>query len=69
MIQGTIDRGEGRADISVPAGCPSCGGALDLRLTPSSAFSYCAQCHRISRSVVAVGPNSVEVGHPPAGIA
>jgi cytochrome c2 len=69
MIQGTLDRGQGRADISVPAGCPLCAGALDLRVTANSAFSYCAQCHRISRSVVAVGPHSLEVAHPPGGVA
>jgi hypothetical protein len=69
MIQGTLDRGQGRADISVPEGCPLCGGVLDLRVTSSSAFTYCGHCHWISRSVVSVGPNSLEVGHPPGGMA
>ena len=69
MIQGTLDRSQGRADISVPEGCPLCGGPLDLRVTSSSAYSYCNHCHWISRSVVSVGPNSLEVAHPPGGIA
>jgi len=69
MIRGTIHRGEARADLSVPGGCPLCGGPLDLRVTPSSAFTYCAHCRWISRSFVAVGNGSVEVGHPPGGVA
>jgi len=69
MIHGIIDRGEGRADLSVPEGCPLCGGALDLRLTPTTAFTYCARCRWISRSVVAVRSGTVEVGHPPGGVA
>jgi hypothetical protein len=69
MIQGTLDHAHRTADISVPQGCPLCGGALDLRVTPNSAFTYCGQCHWISRSVVQVGPHSLELGHPPGGIA
>jgi len=42
---------------------------LDLRVTPTTAFTYCGHCHWISRSVVSVGPHSLEVGHPPAGVA
>jgi hypothetical protein len=66
MIRGTLDRAEARADISVPSGCPLCGGALDLRVTSNSAYSYCGSCHWISRSVVAMGPHSLELAHPPA---
>ena len=69
MIQGTLDRGQARADISVPEGCPLCAGALDLRVTPTSAFSYFGHCHWIARSIVSVGRNSLEVGHLPAGVA
>jgi hypothetical protein len=69
MTQGTFDRGQGRADISVPSGCPLCAGPLDLRVTASSAFSYCGHCHWISRSVVSMGANSLELAHPPGGVA
>ena len=69
MIQGTLDRGQGRADISVPSGCPLCAGPLDLRVTANSAFSYCGHCHWISRSVVSMCANSLELAHPPGGVA
>jgi hypothetical protein len=69
MTSGTFERGPGRADISVPSGCPLCAGALDLRVTANSAYSYCAHCHWISRSVVSFGPNSLELAHPPGGVA
>jgi hypothetical protein len=69
MTHGTLDRQQGRADISVPEGCPLCAGPLDLRVTANTAYSFCNHCHWISRSVVSMGPNSLELAHPPGGIA
>lgn len=42
-------------------------GSIAVRLTPGTSYSVCAHCMWISRSHVAVGPNSVRVGHPPGG--
>jgi len=68
MLNASIDPGEGAADFTLPTGCPLCGGELAVRLTPGTSYSVCAHCMWISRSHVAVGPNSVRVGHPPGGV-
>jgi hypothetical protein len=39
-----------------------------VRMSPGSSYSYCANCHWLSRSQVTVGPDSVRVGHPPGGL-
>jgi hypothetical protein len=67
MLNGTFDRQGEIADFTLPTGCPLCGGELAVRLTPGTSYSYCAHCHWLSRSHVAVGPNSVRVEHPPGG--
>ena len=68
MSNGTFDRQGETADFTLPTGCPLCGGELAVRMTPGTSYSYCARCHWLSRSRVAVGPNTVRVGHPPGGL-
>ncbi len=68
MLNGTFDRQGEAADFTLPTGCPLCGGELAVRMTPGISYSYCAHCHWLSRSHVAVGPDSVRVGHPPGGL-
>lgn len=67
MLNGTFDHQGEIADFTLPTGCPLCGGELAVRMTPGTSYSYCAHCHWLSRSHVAVGTNSVRVEHPPAG--
>jgi hypothetical protein len=67
MLNGTFDHQGEIADFTLPTGCPLCGGELAVRMTPGTSYSYCGHCHWLSRSTVAVGQNSVRVGHPPGG--
>ena len=67
MLNGSMDFQEGAAEFTLPTGCPLCGGELAVRVTPGTSYSVCTHCLWISRSHVAVGPDSVRVGHPPAG--
>jgi len=67
MLNASIEREGETADFTLPKGCPLCGGELAVRLTPGTGYSYCGTCHWISRSHIAVGPDSVRVGHPPGG--
>ena len=69
MLNASIEPEGQAADFTLPKGCPLCGGELVVRLTPGAGHSYCATCHWISRSHIAVGPDSVRVEHPPGGLA
>ncbi len=43
-------------DITLKNQCLGCGGALEVRVSPDVAWSYCRTCRLIARSAVAVGP-------------
>jgi len=40
---------EGTAELQLANSCPSCEGALELRISPDGARSFCAACHTISK--------------------
>lgn len=40
---------EGTAELQVPHSCPTCDGALELRISPDGARSFCATCHTIGK--------------------
>ena len=50
-------------DWRIAAGCPLCGGPLEVRVGPGISSSYCERCHWIARPKVAVGPLGVQVMH------
>ena len=54
------------ADLHIPAGCPLCGGGLEVRSTPGSTMAYCRTCLCISRPKLAVGVRGVAVMHKAA---
>lgn len=40
---------EGTAELQLPNACPSCAGALELRISAEGVRSFCATCHSIGR--------------------
>lgn len=40
---------EGTAELELPHSCPTCGGALELRISPDGVRSFCGVCHFIGR--------------------
>lgn len=52
------------ADWSIADGCPVCGGELEVRRRPGSAWSYCARCKLLSRPQIGMGPLGIQVLHP-----
>lgn len=40
---------EGTAELELPHSCPTCGGALEVRISPDGVRSFCATCHTIGR--------------------
>lgn len=59
----TTDAADPR-DFSLPGACLLCGGDLDVRLTATSARTYCPSCRWLSRPHVARGEDGVHVFHP-----
>lgn len=55
MIDTTQHQHEERqADFTLPEGCVACGGKLQVRLTPGSAYAYCESCRMLSKPFVQV---------------
>jgi|GEM_PF-4115664 len=52
------------ADWTIVAGCPACGGALDIRRRPGSARSYCGSCKFVGRPSIGVSAFGIQVKHP-----
>ena len=62
MVQVNVNSKERTADFAVEQSCPSCGGTLDVRLTPgNAAWIYCGACHWLARSQVSMEGNMLQV--------
>lgn len=46
--------------------CPTCGGALRMRITPGQAWAWCGTCLRLTRPVVVDRPDGAVLVHPTA---
>lgn len=44
--------GEKTAEVTLPNACVTCGGPVQLRVSPEGARAYCAVCHSITRATV-----------------
>ncbi len=51
------------ADLNVAQGCLTCGGTLEVRTTPHGTWSHCRDCHRLSRSKLAMTPMGIQLMH------
>ena len=52
------------ADLTLPSGCASCGGDLELRLSPGSSHAYCPQCRWLSQPRLSVKNGVMQVAQP-----
>jgi hypothetical protein len=52
---------ERSAEMTVPNGCPSCGGPVAIRVSGSSAWSICLACRTLSQARVARQPDGLLV--------
>jgi hypothetical protein len=50
--------GEGRAEMHLVNACPTCDGAVELRLSSDGARTFCATCHVIRRPDVQRDPHT-----------
>jgi hypothetical protein len=66
MFDVEVDAEKQVADLCVGKGCPLCGGALSVRKTPGTVWSYCPECRRLSRPRMAVGFQGLLLIHPTA---
>ena len=41
--------GERMAEMTLPNACISCGGDLQMRVSPTGARTYCHECHIIAK--------------------
>lgn len=48
---------EATTELQLPASCPTCEGALEIRLSPEGARSFCGTCHVIGRPRVRRDPH------------
>jgi len=46
--------GEKTAEMTLPNACLTCGGAVQLRVSPDGVRTYCATCHTISKATLGV---------------
>jgi hypothetical protein len=44
--------GERTTEFSLEHGCPLCGGAVELRVSPEGTRSVCASCQTIGRAEI-----------------
>lgn len=58
---------DGAAEFEVPEGCVLCGSDISVRVGPGGAYTVCANCRWISRALVDMKPNGLEVAYPAAG--
>jgi hypothetical protein len=50
MVDVNVNPKERTADFAVDKACVSCGGKLEIRVSPGNgAWGYCAVCHVLSR--------------------
>lgn len=49
---------EGTAELQLPGACPTCEGPLELRISASSARTFCGTCHTIGKPRVHKDPHS-----------
>jgi hypothetical protein len=66
MLDVKVDAEKQVADLNVGEGCPLCGGALSVRTTPGTVWSYCAHCRRLSQPKMAMGHQGLLLFHPAA---
>jgi len=50
-------------DLRLPGGCPTCGGELSVRVSPSGARGYCPVCARLSTALVIPAANGTQIVH------
>jgi hypothetical protein len=55
MVDVNVNPKEQTADFALEKACVSCGGTLEIRVTPGNgAWGYCAACHVLSRPELVV---------------
>jgi hypothetical protein len=59
MVPEVTILGERTAELTLPGACPTCGGDVQLRLSPDGARTWCPACHVIGKTKVAFGPGGV----------
>jgi hypothetical protein len=65
MVELSVNPKNHTADFEVAGGCPSCGGDLSVRVSPGhEARSYCKACHWLSRQVVTMEGNKLQLAQP-----
>lgn len=64
MVEVNIKPEDLRADLSLPEGCPTCGGPVSVRVRPMAAGAFCGACHRSWRPKVKMTPQGIMLMHP-----
>jgi hypothetical protein len=49
------------AELTLTAACLTCGGDLQLRVSPDGARTWCSTCHVIGKPKVGFGPGGLVV--------
>jgi hypothetical protein len=68
-MQAQPNRGMPFADVTLPAACAGCEGALAVRLSAAGAQSYCPVCHLVGRMAVARDGEHLRMVAMPAALA
>jgi len=62
MVEVNVNPKSRTADFAVETGCPSCGGKLEVRVTPGhDAWAFCSACHWLSRHLLVSDGNAIRL--------
>lgn len=55
--------GEKTAELTLPDACMTCGGPVQLRVSPDGVRIYCARCHTIGKATVQLQAGALVLAH------
>jgi hypothetical protein len=55
------------AETTLPSACMLCGGVLELKVTGTTARTYCKACHWVGQPEVTSTFNGLKVTYKPVG--
>jgi hypothetical protein len=61
--------GERSMEFTLENGCPSCAGAVELRVSPEGARMVCVSCQTIARGIVRRTREGLEINYLPTAAA
>ena len=69
MMEVALNPEKQSAEFHFKGGCTSCGGNVNVRVSPGGTWGYCAACHWLSRPLLTVEGDELRLQQRPAAFA